>query len=220
MLTYLDTIDQQILLAINGFHAAYFDQAMWLVSNRLSWLLILLAFLWALRSKGWRHAAVAIAAIALTVLIADQVSSGLIKHAVERLRPTHQPALAGMVHIVNGYTGGKYGFVSSHAANAFGVALIIGLLMRSQPALWALMGWAVLQCYSRMYLGVHYLGDIIGGMVVGLLAAWLVYGLLTMASKRWPTKVSVNFSANDGRTMAHAVAVTVVFIAIFAAFTY
>ena len=182
--------------------------------------MILMLLLMIYKKKGWRKMLALLLAVGVVILIADQVSSGLIKHAVERLRPTHQPALAGMVHIVNGYTGGKYGFVSSHAANAFGVALIIGLLMRSQPALWALMGWAVLQCYSRMYLGVHYLGDIIGGMVVGLLAAWLAYGLLTMASKRWPTKVSVNFSANDGRTVAHAVAVTVVFIAIFAAFTY
>ncbi|MBQ7691480.1 MAG: phosphatase PAP2 family protein [Muribaculaceae bacterium] len=218
MITYLTSLDQQVLLAINGLHTAYLDQAMWLVSSRLSWLLILLAFLCTLRGKGWRHAALAILAIALTVLVADQVSSGLIKHLVERPRPTHEPALAGLVHTVNGYTGGPYGFVSSHAANAFGVALIIGLMMRSRTALWALVAWALLQCYSRVYLGVHYVGDILGGAIVGLLAAWLVGWLWGKAHRHWPQKVSTyNFTPNDGRLIAHAVAVTTISIAILAA---
>ncbi|MBR6284982.1 MAG: phosphatase PAP2 family protein [Muribaculaceae bacterium] len=214
MLTYLDSLDQQLLLTLNGFHNAYFDMVMWLVSSRLSWLLILLVFLSVLRDKGWRSAALAILAVALTVLLADQVSSGLIKHLVERPRPTHEPALGGLVHIVNGYTGGAYGFVSSHAANAFGVALIIGLMMRSRAALWAMMVWAALQCYSRIYLGVHYPGDILGGMVVGLLAAAFIHWLWNKAQQRWPQQVSAPaFTPSNGLQIASAVAVTIIIIA-------
>ena len=216
MITYLDHLDRELLLALNGLHTNYLDQAMWLISSRLSWVLILIAFVLALRNKGWRQAAVTIAAVVLTILIADQVASGLIKHAVERLRPSHEPALAGMVHLVKGYAGGRFGFVSSHAANSFGVAMVIGLTMRSHRALWALMAWAVVQCYSRMYMGVHYPGDIVGGMVVGLLAGWLVYKLWMYAQRRWMHTDGRVFSEADGTLIAQAVVVTIIVIAIMA----
>ncbi len=216
MITYLDHLDRELLLAVNGLHTSYLDQAMWLTSSRLSWVLILIAFLLTLRNKGWRQAAVAIAAVALTVLLADQVASGLIKHAVERLRPTHEPELAGMVHLVKGYTGGRFGFVSSHAANSFGVAMVVGLTMRSRRALWALMAWAAVQCYSRMYMGVHYPGDIVGGMVVGLLAGWLVYKLWHYAQRRWMHTGGHVFAEADGTLIAQAVTETIIVIAIMA----
>ena len=213
-ITALDTLDKQLLLTLNSWHTAYLDQAMWLVSGRWAWLLVFIAFLWTLKGKGWKQAILTVLAVAVAVLIADQVSSGLIKHAVERLRPTHEPALSGLVHVVNGYTGGKYGFVSSHAANAFAVALLLALMLRHRAAMWMLMLWAVLQCYSRVYLGVHYPGDILGGTVVGLIAAWLVYWLWLKVSQRWTGTAEPVFSKNDGALIAHAVGVTIVVIAV------
>ena len=114
----------------------------------------------------------------MAVGLSDFVSSGLIKPWVCRLRPTHEPALAGMVHLVNGYTGGMYGFVSSHAANTMACALLFSLLYKNKYATIGLILWVALNCYSRMYLGVHYPGDIIGGLLVGALLAVLVYALL------------------------------------------
>lgn len=217
MIEYLDTIDQQLFLQLNGVHASYFDTFMYNVSSRLAWLLILVAFLISLRNKGWRQACVAILAVALTVLIADQVASGIIKHAVERLRPSHNPALASAIHVV-GNGGGLYGFVSSHAANSFGVAIVLGLMMRSRPVMVSLMAWAVLQCYSRIYIGVHYPGDILGGTIVGLLAGWLVYSLWMVVQRRYFHTDGQVFAVADGRLVTVSVLITIVTIAILSPF--
>ena len=149
---------------------------MWCITSKLSWMLILVALLVTLR-RDWRQLLFVVAAILFTILISDQISSGLIKHTVERLRPSHNPDLASTLHLVNGYTGGLYGFTSSHAANSFSVAMVVSLMYRYRRVMAALMFYAILQCYSRMYLGVHYPGDIIGGTIIGLLVGWLCYRL-------------------------------------------
>ena len=205
MIEYLDAIDQSVFLAINGSHIGYFDWVMWCVSSRLSWTLILVAFLLALRNKGWKHALLIIMAVALAILVADQISSGFIKHAVERLRPSHNPSLENTIHIVKGYRGGMYGFVSSHAANSFAVSLLLGLVTVRKRVLFAMMAWAVLQCYSRVYLGVHYPGDILGGAVVGLLSGWLVYRLWLVAERRLLRGDGVLLSERDATWLAHSV---------------
>jgi undecaprenyl-diphosphatase len=117
--------------------------------------------------------------IALVILLSDQVASGLIKPLAERLRPSHEPTLSGMVHIVNDYTGGKYGFVSSHASNMFGLAFFMLFLVRRKWFSITIIIWASLISYSRIYLGVHYPGDVIGGAIVGSMSAVLAYWLVS-----------------------------------------
>ena len=212
MLDYLNTIDQQALIAINSWHAPYFDQLMWCITSKLSWALILVAVLVALRHDR-RQALLVIATLVLTILISDQISSGLIKHTVERLRPSHNPDLASSLHLVNGYTGGLYGFTSSHAANSFSVAMVLSLMFASRRVTVALMSWAMLQCYSRMYLGVHYPGDIIGGTLVGLLVGWLVYRLW-----QWTEHYQPIFTRHDATMVASSVYVTLAFLAVLAVF--
>lgn len=214
MTLQIDSLDQQLFLILNGIHTTYFDWVMWNVSSRLSWLIIMLTFLWTLHDKGWHRAVVAVLAIALTVAIADQVSAGVIKGFFERLRPTHEPSLSGMVHTVNSYVGGNYGFVSSHAANSFGVAIIASLIMKNRTVFWAMTAWAILQSFSRIYLGVHYPGDALGGLVLGLVAALAVYGLVKLANHYWPKAVPLEkFTSDDGRLMVCSLVVTVVIIA-------
>lgn len=219
MIETLNQLDTQLFSWLNGFHGEYFDQVMWNISSKLSWLLILLAFVFVVARKGWRQALLAVLAVAVCVLISDQISSGLIKHAVERLRPSHNLDLASTIHLVNGYKGGLYGFTSSHAANSFGVALLLGLMMRHKGVLWVMMGWAFLQCYSRIYLGVHYPGDILGGMLIGLLAGWLAYWLWTVAQKRWAKTDARVFNRGDALIMNSSICITMVGILI-AAFFY
>lgn len=185
MLEYLQGIDTQWLLAINGMHSDYMDSFMWMVSKSYSWALIGIVAIVVNSRKGWRPALAFVLAVAIAVLIADQVSSGLIKHAVERLRPTHEPSLEGLIHLVRDYRGGLYGFVSSHAANSFAVAVLVGCIMPRRAVLGSLFAWAVLQCYSRMYLGVHYPGDILGGMLVGLAAGAVAYWAWLKATRRY-----------------------------------
>jgi len=217
MIEYLIDIDQQALIAINSWHAPYFDQLMWLITSKLSWALILVAVLVALR-RDRKQALLVIATLVLTILISDQISSGLIKHTVERLRPSHNPDIASTLHLVNGYTGGMFGFTSSHAANSFSVALVLSLISRYRRVMVALMSWAVLQCYSRMYLGVHYPGDIIGGTVVGLLVGWMVYRLWFWTEHRWMHCYDPIFTRSDATMVASSVYVTIAFLAILSIF--
>jgi len=185
MIEYLNAIDADALLAVNGLHDAFQDAFWWMVTAKWSSALLVLALLWILLRQNRRHALLVLAMLALAVLLADQVSSGLIKHLVERLRPTHDPSLESAVHVINGYRGGLYGFVSSHAANSFAVATLLSFIMRHRLVTFSLFTWALLQCYSRVYLGVHYPGDILGGIIVGVAAAWLVWRLMRWIQHRY-----------------------------------
>ena len=209
MIDYLMDIDAEALLAVNGLHDLFQDAFWWMVSAKWSSLLLVLSLMWILLHKNRRHALLVVAMLAVAVLVADQVSSGLIKHLVERLRPTHDPSLENAVHVINGYRGGLYGFVSSHAANFFAIATLVSFIMRHRLVAIALYGWALVQCYSRMYLGVHYPGDILGGIVVGLLAGWLVWCLMRWIQHRFRIPEG-HYTRSDATMMITAVGVTVV----------
>jgi len=177
-------IDQQWLLAINNCHVPWADQLMWIISMPWTWiplyaLLIGLLF-WRF---GWKKALMMVLAVVAAAGLSDWISSGIIKHAVCRLRPTHEPALEGLIHIVRDYRGGMYGFVSSHAANTMAVSMTFSLIWRKWQATLPLMLWVALNCYSRMYLGVHYPGDILGGLVVGAVVAIGIYYLQKCVQK-------------------------------------
>lgn len=191
---YLIHIDQQWLLAINGWHSEWADMLMWYISKSTIWLPLyallvgLIVYRFGILSpslcrEGRRGSSllrvlIILAGFAVAVGVSDFVSSGIIKPWVCRLRPTHEPDLAGLIHLVNGYTGGLYGFVSSHAANTMACALLFALLYRNKYATVGLMLWVALNCYSRMYLGVHYPADIIGGLAIGAMMATLTYGMV------------------------------------------
>jgi undecaprenyl-diphosphatase len=113
--------------------------------------------------------------IALCILLSDQISSSVLKPLVARLRPTHNPKIADLIHVVNGYRGGLYGFVSSHAANAATFVTFTALLFRNKIYTILLSLWAFLTAYSRVYLGVHYVGDVLCGALIGVLVGVVVY---------------------------------------------
>lgn len=213
MIEYLNAIDADALLAVNGLHDAFQDAFWWMVTAKWSSVLLVLALLWILLRQNRRHALLVLAMLALAVLLADQVSSGLIKHLVERLRPTHDPSLESAVHVINGYRGGLYGFVSSHAANSFAVATLLSFIMRHRLVTFSLFTWALLQCYSRVYLGVHYPGDILGGIIVGVAAAWLVWRLMRWIQHRYRLPRGY-YTRTEATIMASSVVVTVLSILI------
>ena len=209
MIEYLNGIDADALLAVNGLHDMFQDAFWWMVTAKWSSLLLVLALAWILLHQNRRHALLVLAMLVLSILVADQVSSGLIKHLVERLRPTHDPSLESMVHVINGYRGGLYGFVSSHAANSFAVATLLALVMRHRVVTLSMFTWALLQCYSRVYLGVHYPGDILGGIIVGVLAGWLVWQLMRWIERRWRIPQG-HYTRPDAIVMAGSLGITVI----------
>ena len=191
MLEQLLHIDTEVLLAINGWHAPWADTLMWIISAKATWIplyvLLIGLLIWRYRQPvptavKWLQrvpaCVVMIVVIALAVGAADFIASGILKDWVARPRPTRVPELEGVLHLVNGYRSGQYGFVSSHAANTMAVALLFSLIWRKKITTCGLMLWVAANCYSRMYLGVHYPLDILGGLIVGALVAWAAFVML------------------------------------------
>ena len=191
MLEQLIHMDTELLLAINGWHAPWADTLMWIISAKATWIplyvLLIGLLIWRYRQPvptavKWLQrvpaCVVMIVMIATAVGLADFIASGILKDLVARPRPTRVPELEGVLHLVNGYRSGQYGFVSSHAANTMAVALLFSLIWRKKITTCGLMLWVAANCYSRMYLGVHYPLDILGGLMVGILVAVGAYGLL------------------------------------------
>ncbi len=186
MLDQLLQWDQDLFLFLNGLNAPFFDFLMYWISDKYIWIPFY-AFLMALIIKSYKTEAILVAIfIALVVTLSDQSSVKLFKDVFERLRPCHEPALNGLVHTVYGRCGGQFGFVSSHAANAFGMAVLVTLLLKKHFWWigWLLIPWAAVVSYSRVYLGVHYPGDIIGGALLGILCAYITYVLFRFTSHR------------------------------------
>jgi len=184
-------MDTELLLAINGWHAPWADRLMWIISAKATWIplyvLLIGLLVWRYRKPAktgvkWLQkvpaCVVMIVVIAMAVGAADFIASGILKELVARPRPTRVPELEGVLHLVNDYRSGQYGFVSSHAANTMACALLFSLIWRKKITTSLLMLWVVANCYSRMYLGVHYPLDILGGLMVGTLTALLGFALL------------------------------------------
>ena len=208
-------LDTQLFSSLNSLHNTYFDGFMWLATRPQCWLVMLAAFLFVAFRRDKKMAFAAVVAIGLVVLLADQVSSSIIKPLVERPRPSRAPLLYGTVHVVAGYRGGPFGFVSSHAANCFGIALFVAMAFRHRALTAALVCWAFIMMYSRIYLGVHYPGDILGGMVVGTLSALAALWLYRFAERRYSLP---RLSGGDARIVAMAMAANLAIIAVSAAF--
>jgi undecaprenyl-diphosphatase len=178
MIDFLLNLDKDLLLLLNGWHAPWLDTLMVILTNGLNWLPLFLLVIGMMIYKLRWQSLVVLVFIAIVIFLTDRISAGLIKPWIGRLRPSHEPGLADLLHIVNGYKGGRFSFVSSHAANAFGIATFLWLVLRKQINwLWVMFFWAAIFSYTRIYLGVHYPSDILGGGILGAIIGFLVYKL-------------------------------------------
>ncbi|HSY75774.1 MAG TPA: phosphatase PAP2 family protein [Bacteroidia bacterium] len=184
----LKSIDNSVLLWINSRHSDTLDTVMWNASSKTLWIPLYAIFAWLIIEKFGKASWLPILLVVLTIIITDQGSDHFIKNMVMRYRPSHNLALQSQLHFVNGYTGGQYGFVSSHAANTTAFALFMILLFRKKIVTVSLICWVALVCYSRMYLGVHYPSDILGGMILGLVTVLLTFALYNRIENKLPRK--------------------------------
>lgn len=177
MIQYLSQIDTDLFLWLNGFHSTFWDYFMTIYSSRFVWVPFYASFVYVMfRNFPWKVNVTCLIVITLIILICDQTASGLLKPMVMRMRPSNlDNPISPLVHVSFGYRGGRYGFPSSHAANAWSMAFFAAYLVKRTKLTVFLSIWAFVMCYSRIYLGVHYPGDLLVGTLIGLATATVSY---------------------------------------------
>jgi undecaprenyl-diphosphatase len=186
----LEHLDQQLFLFLNSINSPFWDNVMHALSGKVIWAPLYLAILIYLRKNYKRKFVVILLFIIIAVTMADQFSVQLFKNIFHRLRPCHEPSLQGMIHLINGECGGLYGFVSSHASNSFNVALLSLMFIKNRWYTICILLWASVIGYSRIYLGVHYPGDVICGSMLGAFIGWGCYKLYELTDRKLLIKYS------------------------------
>lgn len=183
----IQNIDTSVFLFFNSFHSGFFDNFMSLYSGRFIWIPTYAALLIVmLRRYSWPKVICLLVGIALSITLADQICATLIRPIFERLRPSNPDnPLSTLTHIVNGYRGGAYGFPSCHAANSFALAVFAATMLRQRSFTIFVITWAVINCYSRVYLGVHYPGDLIVGALIGSIVGFMCCKISTVIFNRY-----------------------------------
>ena len=181
----IQQLDQSITLALNGSDSLFWDNLMMCVTNTFSWSLIIIMLLVIFfRNNYVRDAFIILLTIGLMIFVADRLCSGLVKPMVARWRPTQDPEIMYLIDIVDGYRGGRFGFFSGHACNTFCMATFLSLLFRYKAVTFTLYFWSATTTFTRLYLGVHYFGDVTVGLIVGCLIGWGFYYLYDKVMQR------------------------------------
>lgn len=189
MIEAIKNWDEAAFLWLNSFHWESLDPIVLQLTQTISWIPLYVLLLYQIYRIDPKNTAWILGGVMLTILLSDQVTSGLMKPYFERLRPCHDPRWEGMLHLY-GRCGGLYGFVSSHAANTFGLATFLTLkLGKKQKGIAWLFLYALLVSYTRIYLGVHYPLDVFFGAVVGVLAAYFSWLCVDVLKRKFVRKV-------------------------------
>lgn len=206
MLERILEYERELFFLLNGSESPFLDRFMWLYSGKIAWLPIAVFILAILvYKKNWRESVLILLAIVLVITLCDQFASHFCKPFFSRFRPTHHPDFMDQVKIVFDYRGGKYGFISSHAANAFGFAMFMSLLFRYHVFTGVVFLWAACSSYSRVYLGVHFISDIVAGGVAGIFFGCVVYMFYVWIRKRLFGETNIPPSAIYSRRQKQAI---------------
>ena len=201
-------LERDLFFALSGSDSVVLDNIMWTLSGRFVWIPLFLFIIFILFYKTPRKIGILVTLFLILVFVAsDQVSSSLFKPLFERFRPTHHPDFMNQVDILNGYRGGRFGFISGHATNSFGLAVFLSLIFKYRYITIITLFWATLNSYTRIYLGVHFVSDIIGGIIIGSLLAVIIYSLLIVVMKSiskttYDIGVQPMYQTNSGKMLS------------------
>lgn len=218
MLEFITNIDTQLTLFLNGSDSVMLDAIAVTATKTGTWIPLGILLLYVLmRMKNWKNALLVILCVGIAITLADQMASGIFKPLVARLRPSHTPELQGVIDLVGDYRGGRYGFFSSHAANTCAVAVFFSLLFRKRVFTVAICSWAMVNSWTRLYLGVHYVGDIMVGLIWGAFVGWIVFRLYRFLTLKVKLEgVELLYTEKRAYLLAEAIALTYAAIIIYA----
>lgn len=175
----LNELDHQLTLAINGSNSLFWDNVMYTVTDTFSWTVVIIVLLIIIfKNNTWKESVMVYVTLILLIFVADRICSGLVKPMVARWRPTQDPQLMYLVDVVRNYRGGRFGFFSGHACNTMCMAVFLSWLFRCRRVTLTLIFWSLTTTFTRLYLGVHYLGDVCVGFLVGIILGCLFYWLM------------------------------------------
>ncbi|MDO5343090.1 MAG: phosphatase PAP2 family protein [Bacteroidia bacterium] len=191
----INNLDHELFLFLNGLHVGWLDPVMTFISSEMGWIPFYVILLYLVFKKlGWKGLLFVVIGVVVLITCSDQLSSHVFKPVFHRFRPCHDPLIQDLVHLPNGHCGGQYGFISSHACNTFALASFITLIMkRFYKKIGLLMFiWAALVSYSRIYMGVHFPGDVLCGAAVGMILGFGIGHLLLMVMNKFQDKSARN----------------------------
>jgi undecaprenyl-diphosphatase len=196
----LIALDQHCTLVLNGSESLFWDGFMMTATSTVTWIPLGIILLYVIiKNNSLQEIFLILVMLILAVFVADQFSSSFCKPFFARYRPTQDPFLMYQIDVVNNYRGGTYGFISSHAANTFSLFVLVSLIIRDRRLTFWLFTWAALNAFSRVYLGVHYLGDILCGTIWGCVVGALLYLLFRVVQKKITTRsdlISIKYTSS------------------------
>lgn len=193
----IQDIDMQVLSLFNGSDNIMLDQMVQILTSGLTWipLYVMLFFVVMRNNETMGQIALVVGSAIFCVLFADGLVDGIIKQLAERWRPSNDPTFKYMVQVVDDIRLKGYSFCSAHAANTMSLAVFFSLLIRSKMLTITLVIWSLINCWTRLYLGVHYPSDILCGMIIGIIVGILVYLLYYKIYLRISPKI--NYISNQ-----------------------
>lgn len=198
--------DKELLLWFNGSNSLFLDSLIMTLTNAKTWIPLYLALFYVVikSNTSVRDILLVVAGAGLCVLLAGTIDDTIVKPLVGRWRPGRDPEIGMLVDTVDGYRGGKFGFFSAHACNTFSLAIFLSLLMRQRLLTIALVSWSLVNCYTRLYLGVHFPGDITVGLIWGGLVGYSVYRIYCYVLRRIALRTNPQAPASACRPASYS----------------
>lgn len=196
----LITFDKELLLTLNGSHSLFIDGLALVLTRAATWIPLYLSLIYLVikNSENVRQIVSIIGCAAMCAVLAGTLDDTIVKPLVARFRPTHDAQIGILVDVVDGYRGGFYGFFSAHAANTFSLAIFFCWLVRDRSLSIMLVVWSLVNCWTRLYLGVHFPIDIVVGLLWGSIVGsfmFLVYRKINVASYSDKNFISTQYTS-------------------------